>query len=122
ELHRDVVRAPLLTDVVDAHHVRMIEHLGDPALVHEHPDDPGQLDVSALDRLDHHRAVLARAAREVQVGHPARGEVLDQLVLGDPLWVHGWAVWSLGVFARGPVSASTSVSTTSATERASAGR
>ena len=85
-LHGEEVVAVDLSEVEDLGDVPVAERHGDAGLVDEHPDEgvaPGE---RREDLLDHHRLAHARhrvEPRAVELGHPADGESLEQLVLAE---------------------------------------
>jgi hypothetical protein len=86
-LHRVVVEAALLAEVVDVGDVRVIERRGVARLVQEHPHELGVLGEARQDPL--HDDVLGEAgqaghARQVDLGHPADREASHDLVPSDP--------------------------------------
>ena len=74
-----------MADVEHLDDVRVIERLRDAPLVDEHLHHARHLDVARLDLLDDEVAGEARAVRQPQVGHAARREVADELVVAVAL-------------------------------------
>ena len=92
-LHRDEVLVVDVADVVDLHDVRMIERRGDARLVEEHAHELGIVGAVAQDPLDDEvllEALDRLRARQEDLGHAARGQARDELVLakGDGLEGH----------------------------------
>jgi len=88
ELHGDVVGAADLTQVVDLRDVRVVEVGRDAGLVQEHLDELGVVRQVREDPLDHQvplEALDARLPRQPHLGHPARGELLQQHVFPEGL-------------------------------------
>ncbi len=82
-LHDEVVGAPRLAELLDAHHVRVLDAGRDPPLVEEHPDEVLVRGEVRLDRLDHHvttEAPRSAARAQEEVRHPSRTELPDDLV------------------------------------------
>ena len=82
-LHRQVIGVTVAAEVVDVNDVRMVERGGDLRLVEEHVDEVGLLGEVRQDALD--RDALgepfgAWSAGEKDLGHPADGESLKELV------------------------------------------
>jgi hypothetical protein len=83
-LHREEVAVADPTDVVDLRDVRMVELRGEAGLVEEHRHETMVARVLGHDPLEHHVALEARdadGAREVQLRHPARRQMSEDLVL-----------------------------------------
>jgi len=86
ELHRDEVVPVGLAQVVDADDVRMIEPRREPGLVEEHLDEllvAREVREDALETDELLEAGCAGLPRQVDLGHPAGGDELDELVLAQ---------------------------------------
>src|SRR5262249_49854793 len=74
-------------DVIDLRDVGMVERGGDPGLVEEHLNElwlARQLGQQALDHDPFFEAFEPAYAGEVDLGHAARRQVFQQLVLAEP--------------------------------------
>ena len=90
-LHRDVVAAVDLAQLVDLDDVRMGEPGRQPSLVKEHPDERlvlGELRQDALDDQVLREARGAALPGLVDLGHPARGDMGLEFVLAEG--IHGF--------------------------------
>ncbi len=85
-LHGDVLEPPFVGDVVDVHDGRVIQLGGQARLVEEHGHHARVLGVTRLQDLEDH-LLLEPAhrllARDVELGHPARGQVAEHGVTPD---------------------------------------
>ena len=87
ELHRHVVRAGFLADLVELDDVLVLQAGGDARLLHQHGDQIFLVDEIGADRFHHARALVSARTdllREINVGHAADREALDQPVPADP--------------------------------------
>ena len=85
-LHGDEVRAALVAEVEDLRDVRVVQPRRDPGLVQEHLHELLVLGEVRQDPLHHQlllEALEADLARQMDLGHPAHGELPDQLVLTE---------------------------------------
>ena len=86
ELHRDEVVPVGLAQVVDADDVRVVEAGGEARLVEEHLHElpvAGEVRKDALEADQLLEAGCAGLPRQVDLGHPAGGDELDELVLAQ---------------------------------------
>ncbi len=87
-LHRDVVGALDLSEVVDLRDVGVVQEGGDPRLVEEHVNELFLLREVRKNSLHHHLLLEAHhspLACEVDLAHPAGGELLDQFIATEGL-------------------------------------
>ncbi len=91
-VHREVVPAGQLPELVDRHDPRVIELHGDPRLVEEQPDELAVLRQRGEDPLDgvEPSGRVAAVDRREHLGHAADRDTLDEQESAEPDGRHAW--------------------------------
>ena len=86
-LHRDVVAAVILADVVGLHDVGVVEPRGEASLVEEHPAELVVLGEVAPQQLERHELLKPGQAAlrdgQVDLGHPTKPDLGQEAVLAE---------------------------------------
>jgi hypothetical protein len=96
-LHGQEVHASIFTDVVDRHHVGVVEPGRGAGLVEELSQKLGLFGDVGLQALQHHQAVEAGGARlpgQEDIAHPSRGQAPNDLVFIEDVEAGGHGVGS----------------------------